>query len=539
MTAYSNLKSMFLSVNGYHPFSPDAGIFAGGYQGPLYPNPTKLIAPELGFNPLPYQNPIPSNYTMATSEDIYNGLGIANPGINYVNPGHIFGIFDTFNRMSYGLNILKASRDLSTGSDIGPSVVINIPLLDYNFQPLGTMNDSNIYPLYSEKPDKYIQDFISDGELFLDPRTDEPFIFENPHVHTTTLIDLLVFFANVGLSSYYNLPELFQQYIRDMVTFANSINIFSQNRDEYFTHIPLIHSPEIGTLFNEVLEPLLFFPSSAPRITSLFNNPVDEPLQFGTTDDSLDAYTSKFEILNREQALRLMTGENNFHKVSENQYEYRSLTELNSVISILPIQTHAFQWEGIISSLSETSNPLGFTTAFFSVSYTDVILNIIGNTGITSVIINGSVRMIKEKTDGSANTGPFLIAPAEAAIQRNIGVYTSHTNLFTWDRKWFGEDIMPMYNEKTQNEQNYEQSFFTGPAPDTVTIPITQFDFSNTFQLKPGNNCIRFRLVTQNIATHFVLFETTVIDLNTSISSLPNHYVVITNPTPVRISMVR
>jgi hypothetical protein len=537
MSAYSNLKSMFLAINGYHPFSPDAGIFCGGYQGPLYPNPTKLIAPETGFNPLTFQNPDATPYRMASSGDAYYpGLGIGNPGINYRNPGHLLGIIDTFGRMSYGLSVLKAARDLSISSQIDPSVNINIPLLKFTegtfdgaIDPI-QMSLSDIYPAYSEIPSDYLRTFIESEELVFNPRTNEPFVFGGEkYKPNTNNINLELLFRNVSLESYQNLPELFQQYFQDMVTFANQMELTSENRNEWFARFLLIDSPLPGTQFYDAIGSLLFFDSTAPRIVSLLNNPVEEPLDFGN-GYSGDGYTNKLEVLTREEALTLMTGENQFHNINNNQYEYRSLTELNSVIDIIPIQTHAFQWDGLISSIPDTLNPLGITRTFFSVSFTDVILNIIGNINIPQITINGNIRMIKESTGG--NIGPFTIAPAEMALQRNMAVSTSHTNAFTWDKSWFGVDRMPSYNETSYETQNYEQQFFTGSAPDTVEIPITQFDFSHTFTLRPGNNCIRLRLITQYIATHFVLFETTVIDLNTNIPSLPNHYVVITNPNP-------
>jgi len=536
MSAYANFKSMFLAINGYHPFNPDAGIFAGGYQGPLYPNPTKLISPETGFNPLIYQNPVATAYTMKNTDDVYDsGFGPGNPGINYRNPGHLLGIIDTFGRMSYGLNILKAARDLSIIGQIGPSINISIPLLKFSQGVFdGTVssvliNLSDIYPAYSEIPSDYLNAFILDGELVLDPRTDEPFVFDGiKYQPNTSIINLELLFRNISLESYHGIPELFQQYFQDMVIFANQMETTSENRGEWFARFLLVDSPTLGTQFDDAFGSLLLFDPTAQHIISLLNNPVEEPLQYG--DHSGDGYTNKLEILTREEALTLMTGENQFHKINDTQYEYRSLTELNSVINIIPIQTHAFQWDGLISSELETSSPLGITRSFFSISITDVVLNIIGNINIPSVIINGNIRMIKESTGG--NIGPFTIAPAEMAIQRNMAISTSHTNTFTWDKSWFGPDFMPSYNEKSYNEQEYEQEFFTGPASDTVNIPITQFDFSHTFTLKPGNNCIRFRLITQYIATHLVLFETTVIDLSTNIPSLPNHYVVITNPNP-------
>src|SRR3990172_11908730 len=76
-------------LHGYNPFMPNAGIFAGGYQGPLYPSPTTLILPSQGFDPYQFANLMMSQYQMKSTGDIYEGLGKGNPGNNYLNFGHL------------------------------------------------------------------------------------------------------------------------------------------------------------------------------------------------------------------------------------------------------------------------------------------------------------------------------------------------------------------------------------------------------------------------------------------------------------------
>ena len=90
----SDNNMMSLALQGYNPFQPDMGILCGGYQGPLYPQPTTLSYP--GFDPYLYTDPIASTYTMDKG---YTGLNIGDPGIDYKNPGHILGLLDTFSRM--------------------------------------------------------------------------------------------------------------------------------------------------------------------------------------------------------------------------------------------------------------------------------------------------------------------------------------------------------------------------------------------------------------------------------------------------------
>lgn len=539
MSAYSNFPTVFLMINGYHPFNPDAGIFAGGYQGPLYPNPTSLILQDSVFDSSQYREPHPTPYTMKNTPDFYEGIGIGNPGIDYGNPGHLLGLLDTYCRMSYGLNILKAARDSSTLlAGFGPAVIISIPLLTPFYASAGILDHTNIYPSYSEEPDKYIENFIVGGELAFDPRTDEPFIFTSPYSPSVEKIDFNLLFQNIGLNSYYDLPELFQQYFQDMVDFVSLFQVTNPagndvyetimpDRTEWCVNFLLGDSPSVGSIFNDEYHSLFLFEPTVPSIIGHLDAGVlTRELTLGGTY-SRDIYTTKTEVLTREEALLLMTGGEEFHKVNENQYEYRSLTELNSVIDIIPIQTHTFQFEDRFKDIIPPIQPNTGVNAFFSISITDVILNIIGNINIPSITIDGNVRMIKEASSIPGQTGPFFVtAPGNVAIQRNIGVSTSHTNIYSWDKAWFGPGFIEPYNETSYEDQEFTLDVVGGL---NISPPISQFDFSHTFDLTPGNNCIRFRLMTQQITTSLVLFETTVIDLNTNIPYLSNHYVIITN----------
>jgi len=222
-----------LAVRGYTPFTVDAGIYAGGYQGIIYPNPTTIVDANGDFDPYQFISVSMSEYDIKNTGDIYEGLGKGNPSISYFNPGHIFGLMDTFNRMSYGLNIIKAVRDAEEQTNDEPGPIVPIEL---SFVTIALLNESrkiikdeDLYPAFTEKPDGYIKNFVDgDGKLKLDPRTDAGFNFNDPYKPDVEKADaekLTEIFGTLNVSSYFEV--MFLNWFSSISRLVFSFNFIS------------------------------------------------------------------------------------------------------------------------------------------------------------------------------------------------------------------------------------------------------------------------------------------------------------------------
>jgi hypothetical protein len=507
---FTQYKVLYAAIHGYHPFNPDAGIFAGGYQGSLYPNPTTLHSPNTGFNPYLYQVPFPTPYTMKNTGDFYEGLGIGNPGINFRNAGHILGILDTYNRISYGLKIIKGIRSLSTADKFGTSITINIPMLDgQTLVVIKTLSGSDIYPSFSEEPDDYIVNFVDDTGLILNPRTSEPFNFDgDKYAPDVSIIDFNTLFTGLHIFSYRNMAEKFQDYFSQLITFAQTFPRIDQQKETAFGSVPY-------------LTPIIDIPKHYPFEDRLdFLNSADVEFNFSNFGTPAHRFGSNFKVLNRTDALKLMTENDIFHKNSENIYEYRSLTELNSVINIVPVQGYSFTFNCLTTDPSLLYVP-PFTGAvqarFFVVfSIVDVIINIL-NLSDKSVSIDGSVLI-----EYLGNPSPFfqiqpdtlekIILTPNPQIQRKVSISTSLTNLFTWDRVWLG---LEEFNDKTL------EVFSANHNITNFLQPVDSVNFSENFDLQQGNNCIRMRILSHSMGFVNDTFDYDKITTNLTIN-IPN-----------------
>lgn len=475
---FSQFPAFYMALNNYFPFTPDVGIYAGGYQGPLYPNPMSLILPSIDFNPLFFQNPVATDYEMKVINDVYEGIGVGNPGINYRNPGHLLGIIDTYGRMSYGLNVILGIRSLSTSFTFNPSVQIEIPL---NIQSLDettptSISLSDIYPSFSETPDSYISNFVA-GSLLINPRLSNlnPFVFNDvKYAPQTNPIDLFDLFGNISLPSYINLPEVFQGFIQDMYDFIQMNMALQANGS--LSPVP------ISSIISQL--PRLFPPeASFPDFeSSIVEATAGVPTRF----------QHKIGSLNVADSLKLLTGSIDFHRLNNQTLEYRSLTELNCVINILPIQTISLLYSFLSSS---PSLPLFFTDPFSHIvsdvsqqryvvmySITDIVFNILNLNNDKQVNINGSATYDYTGIIVPFDGGEFL-----PYISRQFIFSVSNTNKFTWDRAWFGLD------EANNIITSTDQSLTHG-------ITDRTFNFNQDIDLIPGNNCVRAKLLTQSVA---------------------------------------
>lgn len=532
-TQILNSPVLLTLVNGYTPFTPDAGIFCGGYQGPLYPNPTTFIIPDFKFDVVPFQNPVATAYIMKNTGDVYDsGFGIGNPGIKYRNPGHILGILDTFCRMSYGLGIIQAARQGIESFDINPIIDIVLPFKKINSVGPGGVVDitrgfSDLYPAYSEIPSDYLKQFVVDQILVLDPRTDEPYIFGGTKcIPNTNKIDLELLFDKILLRSYVGLPEIFRTFFTDL---NSSISDFNNQKIVQLS----FDGPwgKEGTLIADLPNPLEDLPEWL--IDSRANNIEVFADDAGYLDG--DGIPHKYNYINQcttiavPQAKKILTGNEDFHQNSETVYEYRSLTELNSVINLLPIQTHALQYY-YTTDYQDGSLPPTFDRPGGIVFVSYLICDICFTT-FQKDEISISVTSEINNLDRSLIFNYFATDILTFNSERQFLFASSVTNKFAWDRKWFGiED-----NEQTET---FEDGVFTTKYYDNFALGWTQdfiesspFSANRTLVVGDGAHTIRGRIIlkskcamdaTFGIHSPFFTFnfEQLKLDLNITIGSL-------------------
>lgn len=509
----TKVQALELAGLGYNPFRPDVGIFCGGFQGPLYPNPTALLLEGLSnFDPIQFQDVIPIVYKL----NQYVGLGKGMPGVKIRNPGHFFGIMDTFYRMSYGLKVLDTLRKAETDVS-SPIIDIIIPLI--LLQSIGISIErvdaefkiDQLYPKLTEIPSDYIASFDID----------------NP-IHTpvsnldTTMFDIL---KDVTFKEgYINLVKTLRTALQNLQIEAQKF----ETRKHYF-----LTSSSSTPGRDPLWHPLSQFET--------FTLAGDSP-QFITTDVSNrgGTYLSKHKSLPVNTAIKQINQNGVFHGEVDPQVgalDYRSVTELNGVINLLPVQIHA-RSDRFIGPLVDFSTAVtsGSSLARFWIIMS-LNLNITAQQ-TTSIQITGkmnldannnNITMWAPVRDGILS-GPsvecvpgsfFSVIPiheGRAFIRHKIISNIKVTNDFTWDKVWFGlpDTSFEVSDEKLVESETLEKLVFrfvhlagtgcptsTPLSADLWTKPqVTELTFNETIPLKVGCNNIIGEFIAGSIHFH-------------------------------------
>jgi hypothetical protein len=503
-------KLFSLALHGYNAYQPECGIFCGGYQGLIYPNPTTLSYP--GFDPYQYLESIASEYTPDVQ---YTGLDIGNPGIDYKNPGHILGLLDTFGRMSYGISILRAVHNGNSGDDgINPIVAINIPMIGLDENT--TLGLDDIYPSISEAPGDWVNSYLilANGTVTPDPRPFISFSAGSGHSPILNPLDAEAFnnlFLNKTILSYYGMPQYFRSIIEALYSAAEPL-VSKAELD--FT----LNSPH---MFNNYAHLTNFF----PNISSLDNH---ELLPGGLA-------VNQCKVLTPSEALKITTGFDNYHDGADGMNEYRSLTELNSVINLVPIQMiGATYWlddhtsrvvyppgGGIVYEVDEWTGR-SFTVASYMI--VDLVINIsdipidLDNPDPGTVTIEGIVKVkpiitnpeayrwnfthrpIPDPDPGWEYDSPLstLIDGAEESINRQVHIAMSMTNKYTWDRSWLGSDQISSGETFGDQIEDWTLGGNSNIGFSPADTTILEVPFSKTFTLCAGCTSVRMRIFCRN-----------------------------------------
>ena len=506
------VQALELAGLGYNPFRPDVGIFCGGFQGPLYPNPTALLLEGLpSFDPIQFQDVIPTIYKL----NQYVGLGQGIPGVKIRNPGHFFGIMDTFYRMSYGLKILDTLRKAETDvSD--PIIDIIIPLI--LLQTVGESVEradaefkiSELYPKLTEIPSDYIASFD----------------VNNP-IHTPasnldeTMFDIL---KDVTFKEgYINLVTTLRTALQSLQVEAEKF----ETRKHYFLTSSL-SVPGGDPLWDlSALETFTLAGTSPQFITSMSAN------RIGT-------YLSQHTSLPVNTAIKQINQDGIFHGEVDPQVgglDYRSVTELNGVTNLLPVQIHARSdnFVGPSEDFPTAVAPPSNLSRFWVImslnlnitAQTETSINITGKMNLD--VNNNNITMWAPPRDAlqigdpqECVTGSFWsrvpLNEGRTFIKHKIISNIKVINDFTWDKVWFGlpDTSFEVSDEKlveteTLENLNFRFVHLTGPScptnrplpADLWTLPqVTELTFNETIPLKPGCNNIVGEFIAGSIHFH-------------------------------------
>lgn len=501
-------KLFSLAMHGYNSYQIECGILCGGYQGPLYPNPTTLAYP--GFNPYLYTDPKMSTYTPDVS---YTGLDPGDPGIDYKNPGHLLGLMDTFGRMSYGIGQMLSVYNGT--EDVVPAVSISVPIIGLDENNALDMDD--IYPALAEIPTDWINSFTiaEDGKVSPDPR----YFVQWPSPgggHTPSLTPLTADILNglfgngKTILSYYGMPQYFRQVIEALWTAAE----------------PLAEKAELEfTLDN----PAAFNEYSYVPIFEDIEDLEHEALR------SQGLAVNQCKVLTPTEALKVLTGSDDYHNGSEDMNEYRSLTELNSVINLVPLQmiggTYWLEANGAYYEAGgggggswENDEYSGWMVTVCSYMIADLNINISdipidpnepepgvvtveGEVTIDPLITNPDAMdwYVYHRPRPPGSYDPYVDSPSytdtfhDEWIKRRIDMRMDMTNKYGWDKTWLGGDEtsdVAAYNDNVE-----ETCLCTDADGGELTIADTtpaNVSFSKTFTLGAGCSTIRMRILCRN-----------------------------------------
>ena len=486
-----------LAMWGIHPFMPQIGIYAGGYQGIFYPNPTTLLLPTIRdkFEPLDFRTAEPSNYT----PNAYVGLGKGNPGIDYRNPGHVLGLIDTFLRMAYGLNVIKGLR---TSEDLR-ATIINMDFQVRAFEGYEQVirNNNNFYPDSTEIPTDYLDVFLDKITTAFDPpfitnRAEGiPLIIEDEvinnsllHVPASQQIDFEKLFKRMHTDTYFDIRDQFIDFLNRLKTEAEAF--------ESLVIIPLDFIP------------FLERSNGARRLPAISDvvSPVTLP------SASKGEFINKCTTLSINKALELINGDGKFHLGPlEPTLDYRTFTELNAVANILPIQINGGRYSVVTKRLGDVSD-----NDWLNYFICDVNLNITNLGDPKTININGNVTFEFDGTnpllDDDLPSFPILETDPEFPgpdmlifAGRRLVFEMRSQNKFGWDKNWF--DLEEHNQIKTGFEVNghlvedtQQQSF---PPPLKTILVITPppddiFSFNETLDLVTGQNNLVIRIMAQS-----------------------------------------
>jgi len=378
----------------------------------------------------------------------------------------------------------------------------------------------DIYPSLSEIPTDWTSSFriYSDGSM----RPEIPTDAHTPTLNTVDIENFNRLFVDKLILSYYGMPQYLRSVISVLATAASPLA--EKNELEFELNDPDIYN-QYGGMPSDA--------SDFPSIDQLDNCVWDQGGKF----------SHKCEVLSPSRSLELLTGDTSYHDGYNGMNEYRSLTELNSVINLVPLRTTGTtywfdcQWprEEYTAAAGRTIvvddwSGRGFKAA--SKLCSDLAINIsdiprdLDDPDPTSVTVAGEVKIknliqdvsiynwhltqrygsvpISEDDWREDITPDEITFGPEEWMYKKAEVSLGISNKYSWDRSWLdgslsssSEDFSETFSDMTLG------GIAGGPDGDGGLTPIpgdheVLVPFSKTFVLAPGCNTVNLKIEARN-----------------------------------------
>lgn len=353
------------------------------------------------------------------------------------------------------------------------------------------------------------------------PRTFEPFVFDGSGPESgSSSIDFKSLFGGVYIRSYFSAIPYLRGYLESMADLVNGNENFESLRELLIgdetgpwalqgylvADLPSPAKPIEGSMWKEGV--------INPTLGTINARPESEDYGEWAWPISPHRFFNACTTLSAEDALFLLTGSAAYHEnrpgTSSANYEYRSLTELNAVVNLVPIMTNSFlyaygaKWDSAPPSLQTFAGEFPISAATYVVySITDICFTtfVPGNVTITvSAEIENYVRRWFMAASLGGGQETFF-----ANSERRFIFSTSVSNNFGWDRGWFDVPV-----ENANNVWAAEGVFTAGERlsddPDdlqttTTFIDLSRFESSANLIIPDtggGARTVRGRIILQS-----------------------------------------
>jgi len=382
----------------------------------------------------------------------------------------------------------------------------------------GIFGMGNLYPAIAEVPSIWPDSFaiLPNGRVTPDPRAFTSFSAGAGHTPDLGSLDaetLSELFVVKSVFSYYGMP----QYLRSAIeVLAAAAEPLTEKAELDFT----LDSPH---MFNYYAHQTNFFPD------------IDDP---GMSHHELipgGLAISQCETLSAGQALKVLTGSEEYHNGEDGMNEYRSLTELNSVVNLVPVQVIGATYWLDDHSYREIHPPGGGVNyevddwtarGFLVASYmiVDLVINVSdlpvdpdnpepgqvtveGTATVKPIITNPEAyrftitnRPRPVPDPGWTHDAPIqtVIWGAEEGVKRQASIALSMTNKYGWDKAWLGgseASDMNGFDDSLEDWTLGGNSDLGFNIADTTPLEVP---FSKTFTLGAGCTSIRMRVFCRN-----------------------------------------
>jgi hypothetical protein len=263
--------------------------------------------------------------------------------------------------------------------------------------------------------------------------------------------------------------------------------------------------------------------------TEYFNNYMDTDFfdDLANEDEFVIASTGSIvaqcKVMDDTQALKTLTNSSVYHDGEDGQNEYRSLTELNSVVNIVPLQMigATFQKHYLSNGLDVPEGGFGFTIGSYAIF--DFVINvsdvppdsspgtvtIAGEVTIKGLITNTTAMQFNQVTQALPEPISNILDPGWApneedgslvdntyggfeTVNKSAQIQISSRNNVSWDKEWLDGSSVNLDSNFSDSQNLHRDSSQDLTQLDTTPLVIP---FNQTVTLDRGDTAIRLRAI--------------------------------------------